>query len=105
MEKDDKKPKLVARKMMKMMAAINQDNFDGKQQVTCYSCHRGTPHPVAIPVVAEAGSRPIPVVEHDEDNVATNLAAPDQIISKYVEAGWGASALAKVKSPGVKRDN
>src|SRR5260370_25078702 len=99
MEKDDKKPKLVARKMMQMMVAINQNNFDGKQQVTCYSCHRGTPHPVAIPVVAEAGSRPIPVGEHDEDNVATNLSAPGQIISKDVEAECGASGPGKVDKP------
>jgi photosynthetic reaction center cytochrome c subunit len=40
-EKDDKKPKQVARKMMQMMFAINQENFEGKREVTCYSCHRG----------------------------------------------------------------
>ena len=28
-EKDDKKPKLMARKMMGMMFAINKDNFEG----------------------------------------------------------------------------
>ncbi len=50
-EKDDKKPKAIARKMMEMMFAINKDNFDGHRAVTCYSCHRGNPKPMAIPVV------------------------------------------------------
>src|ERR1700739_1487377 len=51
-EKDDKKPKQTARKMMEMMFAINKDNFEGHREVTCYSCHRGSQHPAAIPVVA-----------------------------------------------------
>src|SRR5246127_4419946 len=58
LEKDDKKTKQKARKMMQMMAAINRDNFDSKQVVSCNSCHRGAPHPIAIPVIAEGGPRP-----------------------------------------------
>ena len=102
MDKDDKKTKLAARKMMQMMAGINQANFNGRQQVTCYSCHRGAPHPVAIPIVAEAGMHPMPAMEHDEDNAAANLPSPDQILSKFVEAAGGASALAKVRSRELK---
>src|SRR4051794_32317506 len=48
-EKDDKKPKQIARKMMQMMFAINKDNFDGQREVTCYSCHRGSMKPVSTP--------------------------------------------------------
>src|ERR1700733_2964635 len=44
-DKDDKKPKQTARKMMEMMFAINADNFDRHREVTCYSCHRGSPDP------------------------------------------------------------
>src|SRR5271168_5548528 len=50
-EKDDKKTKQSARKMMEMMFAINKDNFEGHREVTCYSCHRGSTDPVATPVV------------------------------------------------------
>src|SRR6202790_3368572 len=50
-EKDDKKTKLTARKMMEMMFAINKDNFEGHREVTCYSCHRGNAAPQAIPAV------------------------------------------------------
>ncbi len=45
-EKDDKKTKQTARKMMEMMFAINKDNFEGHREVTCYSCHRGSTTPV-----------------------------------------------------------
>jgi hypothetical protein len=44
-EKDEKKTKETARKMMEMMFAINKDNFEGHRQVTCYSCHRGNANP------------------------------------------------------------
>src|SRR5882757_11312137 len=50
-EKDDKKPKQTARKMMAMMFAINKDNFEGHREVTCYSCHRGSIDPVETPAV------------------------------------------------------
>src|ERR1017187_817100 len=50
-EKDDKKPKQTARKMMEMMFAINKDNFEGHREVTCNSCHRGSVDPQAIPAV------------------------------------------------------
>src|SRR6266567_2402916 len=77
LEKDDKKPKQTARKMMQMMAGINRDNFESKQMVTCNSCHRGSPRPVAIPIIAEGGPRPV---------VETSNAPPaEQIIAKYVE--------------------
>src|SRR5580698_6219085 len=36
-DKDDLKPKATARKMMVMMMAINKNNFEGKQAVTCYT--------------------------------------------------------------------
>src|ERR1700688_942593 len=34
-DKDDKKPKQTARKMMQMMLDIDASNFEGKQIVTC----------------------------------------------------------------------
>ena len=56
-DKDDKKPKVVARKMIEMMIAINKDNFEGKREVTCYSCHRGAADPVGTPLVADRRRR------------------------------------------------
>src|ERR1700719_772409 len=36
-DKDDKKPKVTARKMMQMVFALNKENFEGQREVTCYS--------------------------------------------------------------------
>src|SRR5580693_9875504 len=57
-EKDDKKPKLAARKMIEMMFAINKENFEGHREVTCYSCHRGSTDPVGTPPVMTDEPKP-----------------------------------------------
>src|SRR5436190_1971518 len=38
--------KRTARRMVQMVAAINRDNFGGRQMITCWSCHRGRDRPV-----------------------------------------------------------
>ena len=58
-DKDDKKPKQTARKMMDMMFAINKDNFEGHRTVTCNSCHRGNAIPQAVPAVMSEEPRKI----------------------------------------------
>ncbi len=58
MDKDDKKPKVTARKMISMMFAINKDNFEGHREVTCYSCHRGAADPIATPVITNEDAAP-----------------------------------------------
>ena len=40
-DQDDKREKHVARSMMQMTMALNQTVFDGKREVTCFTCHRG----------------------------------------------------------------
>jgi len=44
-EKDDKKEKLVAREMMRMVLDLNQNRFKRETVVTCYTCHRGSTRP------------------------------------------------------------
>src|SRR5712675_2029571 len=41
MEKDDKAPKLVARRMLTMVQEINKTHFNGQNRITCASCHHG----------------------------------------------------------------
>src|SRR5271165_6551488 len=95
-EKDDKKPKQAARKMIKMMFAINQENFDGHREVTCYSCHRGSPHPVATPVIAEGDIPPAAVPE--EPALPPDLPTAEQIVAKYVDAAGGAAAIKELST-------
>jgi photosynthetic reaction center cytochrome c subunit len=100
-EKDDKKPKQTARKMMEMMFAINADNFDRHREVTCYSCHRGSTEPVGMPpVMAEDAKEPMGPPHKAEDAAAgkdtkANLPTAEQLLDKYVQAVGGAAAIEK----------
>ena len=97
LDKDDKKAKQTARKMMQMMAAINRANFDSRREVTCYSCHRGSVRPVAIPVIVETGASSVPDMTLDEEaSTAPNVPPVEQILAKYVNAVGGASAVGKL---------
>ena len=98
-EKDDKETKQTARKMMRMMFAINKDNFDGRQKVTCYACHRGSHKPLITPIVTEEegkfgaeGKMP-----HDEPNAAS-LPSADQILGKYLQAVGGVDAATGIST-------
>jgi hypothetical protein len=44
-ESEEKPTKQTARKMFMMIGAINGDYFDGRNAVSCWTCHRGDPHP------------------------------------------------------------
>src|SRR5579871_715795 len=97
-DKDDKKPKQIARKMIAMANAINKDNFEGHREVTCYSCHRGASHPVGTPLVAAEGEKP-PLAEHEHDNKAdASLPAADLLFEKYLTAAGGADAIQRITS-------
>ncbi len=93
-EKDDRKPKQAARTMIQMMTAIDKANFDGDRDVTCFTCHRGAPKPLSIPVIAAEGPKPAP---EGAEAVAPALPSADQILAKYAQA-VGAEALEKVTS-------
>jgi photosynthetic reaction center cytochrome c subunit len=96
-DKDDKKPKQTARKMMEMMFAINKDSFEGHREVTCYSCHRGAADPVATPILSEEEPKPEPPPGGAEAAKPV-LPAADQLLDKYLTAVGGAAALQKVSS-------
>ena len=95
-DKDDKKPKEIARKMIEMANAINKDNFEGHREVTCYSCHRGASHPVGTPLVAVEGEKP-PMDDHDK-KPDTALPSADDVFAKYLTAAGGADAIHKISS-------
>jgi hypothetical protein len=50
---DDKKEKKTARKMIEMTHNINAQNFDGKNEVRCYTCHKGVTHAASRPEFPE----------------------------------------------------
>jgi hypothetical protein len=50
---DENPHKVIARNMIKMTREINAKFPDGKEHVTCYTCHRGTHEPAMAPPPAE----------------------------------------------------
>ena len=83
--------KLTARRMVTMMAAINKDNFGGRQMVTCFSCHRGSDHPRITPNLATLYSG----ADEPDDVIPPARGAPpvDPILDKYIHALGGAQRL------------
>jgi photosynthetic reaction center cytochrome c subunit len=97
MEKDDKKPKEIARKMIGMELEINEENFEKRVEVTCYTCHRGAAKPVSVPAILADGAKAMRAPESPETDPA-NLPKPEQILQKYLAGVGGADALMKIKS-------
>ena len=110
-EKDDKKQKLVARKMIEMTRALNKDVPEVEAKVTCFSCHHGVQEPVAMPPVQETDEAPRPEGPRGGGPAGAPGAGPgggagaaptmptvDQILEKYVSALGGAEAIQKVTS-------
>lgn len=96
-DKDDKKAKQTARKMIEMTINLNKVSFEGKPEVSCFSCHVGHEHPLVVPPLPrslpprEEGRRP-----------AEAWPTPQQIIDKYVAAVGGKEAAAKLKTRVIK---
>jgi photosynthetic reaction center cytochrome c subunit len=97
-DKDDKKTKQTARKMMQMMFDIDASNFEGKQLVTCFSCHRGSPQPLAIPLIPESQPHLLSEAEPPNQPNPPNLPRAEEIIAKYVAAIGGEAGITKLKS-------
>jgi photosynthetic reaction center cytochrome c subunit len=93
-DKDDKKQKVTARKMIEMMYAINKDNFDGKREVTCYSCHRGAANPVATPLI----TADMPPPEGPGEKAQPTFPPADQFFANYLSAVGGPDSLRKINS-------
>jgi photosynthetic reaction center cytochrome c subunit len=98
-EKDDKKPKQIARDMMRMMLTIDKRSFDGYREVTCYSCHRGSPKPQGDPMIAgEAQSKQPTAADTGPEMLSVSSPTSDQIIDRYIQALGGAVAIGNVTS-------
>jgi Photosynthetic reaction centre cytochrome C subunit len=51
-DRDEKKPKETARKMLQMVGAINTQQFEGRTQINCTTCHHGNHRPDRNTVLA-----------------------------------------------------
>ena len=89
--------KRTARRMVEMVTTINRTNFEGRQVVTCWTCHRGRGQPLVTPPMEFVYGTPA----FEMDDVMTSTPgqpSPDQILDKYIEALGGAERLAGLTS-------
>lgn len=97
-DKDDKKTKQKARTMMHMVMGIDASDFEGKQMVTCNTCHRGSPKPMSIPLIPESPPHLLSEAEPPSQPNPPNLPGAEEIIAKYVSAVGGEAGIGKLKS-------
>ncbi len=91
--------KQVARRMVQMVNAINRDNFNGRNVVTCWTCHRGSQSPSSTPPIDMVYGEPI-LYPADVLPAAAAGSVPtvDQIFDKYIQALGGAQRLGALTS-------
>jgi photosynthetic reaction center cytochrome c subunit len=89
--------KRTARRMVQMVAAINRDHFNGRQVVTCWTCHRGRDRPVTT-MTLDAVYGPPTDESDDVLTQAQGVPSVDQVLEKYLEAAGGARNVARVTS-------
>jgi hypothetical protein len=95
-EKDDNPKKTTARRMIAMVRELNKDNFDGKNLVTCNTCHRG--RAVPQPTLAFAAIRNSQAKKAPPAADAGPSLTVDQIFERYVSATCGSSACEKLET-------
>jgi len=98
---DDKPTKQVARRMIEMTSDINKTNFGGHQVVTCNTCHRGQPKPIAVPAIGQGvfanTTREDPAARQTDP-----LPSVDQVLDKYFQAIGGKAAAQNITSRVIK---
>jgi hypothetical protein len=97
-DKDDKKAKQTARKMIQMTMEINKASFNGKAEVSCYTCHNGKGHPLIAPALPLPARAPGPPAEVKPADFVT----PQQVLEKYLQALGGKPAASKLKTRVLK---
>jgi hypothetical protein len=89
--------KRTARRMVQMVTALNRDTFNGRQVVTCWTCHRGGSRPAVTPGLDTVYGSPV-LDPPDILPPGSQVASPDEILGKYIEALGGTDRLATLIS-------
>ena len=76
--------KAKAREMMRMVIDLNQRNFGGREMVTCFTCHNGTPHPKFAPPLPQKLPPDLPANPPVAE--AKNLPKASEVLQRYVAA-------------------
>src|ERR1700691_3745363 len=100
----DTPAKKTARKMVEMVAAINKTNFNGVQNVTCYTCHHARDVPSTT--ISLDALYSTPNMDKDDLFAADPMQPPAaQILDKYIAALGGQQKLNGVTSYNLNGKN
>ena len=113
-EAEDKPEKKTAREMITMTLNINKTTFDGRNEVSCFSCHGGRKQPIGVPVLPLP--EPTPRTGRSGTDGPRGPGAPaggpgqpaapqltaDDVLSKYITAIGGQAAIDKLKTRVMK---
>ena len=96
----DTPEKRTARRMIQVVSTINKTLFSGRDAVSCYTCHRGSPTPRVVPSLMEQYSEPTPDDPNDVEinNRVTAVPKAEDILNRYIQAVGGAQRLAALTS-------
>ncbi|MEQ1948609.1 MAG: photosynthetic reaction center cytochrome c subunit family protein [Bryobacteraceae bacterium] len=97
---EDTPEKRQGRRMVQIVNTINKTLFGGREAVTCFTCHRGSPTPRVVPSLMEQYSEPAPDDPNDVELSRRQLKGPsvDEIFTRYLEAIGGAGKAAAISS-------
>lgn len=97
---DDTPVKRTARRMVQNVNTINKTLFGGREAVTCYTCHRGSPTPKVVPSLMEQYSEPPPDDPNEVEISPRTINGPtaDAILDRYIQAIGGAQRVAALTS-------
>src|ERR1044072_5879351 len=117
---DEKPEKATAREMIKMVLDLRKQKFNGADEISCYTCHRGLSHPINVPALPlplpsprpassdspqhGGGASPAAATQVPSASPSPTPAMPtaDEILNKYTAAIGGQAAIDKLKSRVVK---
>lgn len=88
---DAKPEKQTARQMIKMTFDLNKNNFEGRPEISCNTCHQAHAHP-------QSAINLNPVATEERPKQPDVKPTVDAILEKYMQAVGGKENVAKITS-------
>ena len=93
----DPPEKIMARRMVRMVDAINRDHFGGRQVISCFTCHHSRDRPLLTPTMEHAYGAPA-LFADDLFAGVPGAPPPATILDRYIEALGGAQRVSGLTS-------
>ncbi|MEO6392035.1 MAG: c-type cytochrome [Pyrinomonadaceae bacterium] len=105
-DKDEKREKGTARKMIQMVIDLNKNSFDGQPRVSCFTCHQGHEHTNGMVPLPQTLAADTPAGPEGPRGPAGPRARPadpaEGYFEKFIQAVGGKAALEQAKSRSFK---